>query len=84
LKKKKRKAGGINCEGDEEENKVKKWTLTNFLDNDEEIKRHFESYEDAHIEQQWTGGRLEFLEVEGEEKELFNETLGITYTVSKK
>ena len=84
MKKKKRKAGGINYEGDEEENKVKKWTLTNFLDNDEEIKRHFESYEDAHIEQQWTGGRLEFLEVEGEEKELLNETLGITYTVSKK
>ena len=84
MKKKKRKAGGINCEGDEEENKVKKWTLTNVLDNDKEIKRHFESYEDAHIEQQWTGGRLEFLEGEGEEKELFNETLGITYTVSKK
>ena len=63
---------------------MKKWTLTNFLDNDEEIKRHFESYEDAHMEQQWTGGRLEFLEVEGEEKKLFNETLGTAYTGSKK
>ena len=65
MKKKKRKAGGINCEGVKER---KKWTLINFLDNDEEIKRNFESYEDAHMERQWPRGRLDFLEVEGEEK----------------
>ncbi len=46
---------------------MKKWALTNTNGDGIEIRKYFDTYEEAKRESEWTFGRLEFLEAEDEE-----------------